>query len=141
MSELTAAEILAATDSSVELLETPEWGGNIYIRVMSGRDRDDLERATAQGNNLENARAKFAAIVVCDAQGKRLFDESQIADLSEKSSLVLDRIFDRGMRLNKMGDQYIEELVKKTDADPSGDSGLSSPAPSLAVVSEKPKSA
>jgi hypothetical protein len=41
---LTAQEILAADDLGLKKVHVKEWGGDIYIRVMSVGERDTYER-------------------------------------------------------------------------------------------------
>ena len=84
---LTAEEILQADDLPKELVEVPEWGGEVYVRTMTGLERDSWEGSIVKmkprrvnGRNIQepeiifaNARAKLLAKVLCDENGKSLF--------------------------------------------------------------------
>ena len=43
MPVLSRDEILAADDIQIELLEVPEWGGSIFVKGMTGAERDRFE--------------------------------------------------------------------------------------------------
>ena len=43
---LTKDAILQAQDSKLEKLEVPEWGGHVFIKSMSGTERDNFEAET-----------------------------------------------------------------------------------------------
>ncbi len=43
MNILTKEAILAADDLPRETVLMPEWGGDVYVRTMSGTDRDAFE--------------------------------------------------------------------------------------------------
>jgi len=124
--------ILGAQDLAISPVPVPEWGGTVYVRVLSGVDRDWFEATVAAGDgkrkNLANFRARFAALVICDADGKRLFTAQDAAALGQKSCAALDRVFERGSELNRMRPEDIEELTKNSSGDLSDGSGSPSPA-------------
>ena len=118
---LTRDQILAACDVPVEEVECPEWGGSVFVKVMSGTARDHWEMLQS-GDKWGNPRARLCAMTVCDAEGQNLFTLADIAALGAKSSAVLDRLFDVALRLNRLRKQDIEELEKNSEADPSENS-------------------
>lgn len=112
---LTADDILAAADSAHEVVNVPEWGGDVCVKVMSGVDRDRWEiAATKLMDNPQNAniRASLCALTMCDESGKRLFTDQQVTALGEKSSTALDRVFNAARRVNKLTDEDIADLEK-----------------------------
>lgn len=133
---LSAEAILSADDRPSERFPVPEWGGYVWLRVMSGRERDSFEASCMNGQvaNMTNVRAKLAALAICDHDGNALFnDPKDIKALGEKSGAVLDRIFERASKINHIGTADMEELAGNLSTDQSGDSGTELPAP-LAVV-------
>lgn len=127
---LTKDDILAQEDLKVEPLDVPEWGGSVYLRVMRGSERDAFEASIRdrKGNPnqrvLENIRARFAAIVLCDESGKRLFvTEAEYALLGRKSAAALDRVWDAGRKLNGMEAVDIEDAEKNSEATESEETG------------------
>jgi hypothetical protein len=110
---LSREQILAAADLPRETVEVPEWGGSVIVSTMTGADRDAFEASvvTADGKpNLRNMRAKLVAASVVDESGARLFRASDIEALGGKSASALERITKAAQRLNRLGDEQLEEL-------------------------------
>ncbi len=127
---LSRDEILTAEDHKLEQIAVPEWGGIVYVRVVSGYERDQFEASLSTGSkqlNLHNFRARFAVLVLCDSDEKPLFNNADITALGKKSAAALDRIFDAGRRLNRMSDKDVDELVGNSDSGPNISSGSDSP--------------
>lgn len=114
---LTAEQILAADDRPIEELEVPEWGGSVFIRTMSGDERDSFEADMVQNRSgdpsrdIRGFRAKLAAHVLCDESGSRLFTDAQIKELGAKSAAALDRVMMKAQSVNRMSNEDIEELA------------------------------
>lgn len=114
---LSADDILKAPDLRTQKLEVPEWGGHVYVRLMTGTERDEFEqefvdlRTGKRGGSVKNIRAKFAARVMSDKDGRRLFTDKQIDQLGQKSAAALDRVFDMGLRLNGLAESDVQELA------------------------------
>lgn len=103
--------ILAAIDFEVREVKVPEWGGSVYVRTLSGRDRDRLE-SESMSKGFHGFRPMLAAFSCCDADGKRLFTEADIAALGEKSGVALNRIFNASQKINKYTASDVRELEK-----------------------------
>ncbi len=133
MAYLTRDEILSAHDLATETVAVPEWGGEVLVRGLSGRERDGFEASVLEMRgqdtkvNLINLRAKLVAHCVIDAEtGRRLFGDADIAALGDKSALALQRVFDVAQRLSGLSRSDVEELAKKSDDGQSVDSGFGS---------------
>jgi hypothetical protein len=113
--------ILAADDLVREEIDVPEWGGTVFVRVMTARERDRFEQKWSE-SRYDNIRAFLAVCVVCDEAGLPLFSEKDIDALGRKSAAALDRIFDVASRVNKLTPQDIEDLEGNSDASRSDDS-------------------
>ncbi len=115
----TKAQILEADDRPTEKVETPEWGEDTFVlvRSISASERDRFEqsmiedRGKSTRTNLDNIRARFAAMCVVDEEGARLFSDDEAAVLGDKSAAVLDRIFGTAQRLNGMTSDDVDELA------------------------------
>lgn len=106
-------DILHADDINVEKVDVPEWGGCIYVKTLSGKERDDWERRTYdRENKFENVRASLVAETACDSTGTKLFTTSDVAALGDKSGAALDRVYDAAQALNGMGGAKLREAVK-----------------------------
>lgn len=118
MTTLSAADILRVDDKKLQQLEVPEWGGAVWIRTMTATERDafeqefvDLRQGKTKSGTVANVRAKFAARILCDGNGARLFEDKDIPELGRKSASALDRVFDAGMKLNGFSKADVEELA------------------------------
>jgi hypothetical protein len=125
---LTKEQILAADDLSREAIDVPEWGGVVYVRVLTGAERDRFESDTVGSGkkvNMANIRARLAVLCLVDGDGIRLFDDGDVIALGKKSASALSRVFNTAMRLNGMSQSDVEELAKNSGTAPSEDSGTS----------------
>src|SRR5690349_15146048 len=111
---LSKDQILSATDLPLEEVPVPEWGGSVFVKTMSGTERDAFEEgiveARKSGTELVNIRARLAVYVVCDKTGARLFTDDDAEALGKKSGKALDRIFSVAQRLSGIGDSDVAEL-------------------------------
>ena len=121
--------ILGAQDIVTEDVTVPEWGGSVRVTGLTGAERDRFEAAMvtlkkggARGVNLENIRARMAALAIVDADGQRLFTEADVRSLGGKSAAALERVFKVARRLSGLTEEDVEELAGNSDADPSGSS-------------------
>tara|TARA_R110000824_G_scaffold133430_2_gene296192 strand:+ start:4898 stop:5245 length:348 start_codon:yes stop_codon:yes gene_type:complete len=113
---LSKDAILNADDLPKELVEVPEWGdGGLWVRTLKGFERDNFEQSLVgkkQKTSLENVRARFAVLTICDESGTRLFTDADAKALGEKSAAALDRVFAVAQRLNGFSQEDAEDLAK-----------------------------
>lgn len=111
---LTKDQILAADDSGLLEVQVPEWGGSLFIRVMSVGERDAYENDWIQNKHkgVENFRAKFLQRVLCSEKGDLLFTAAELDLLAGKSARVMSRLWEKAMRHNALTDADVEELAK-----------------------------
>ena len=111
---LTKEQILAADDMGLLEVQVPEWGGSVFIRVMTVGERDAYENdwVLNKTKGVDNFRAKFLAKCLCDDKGQRLFSESEVVQLAGKSAKVMSRIWQRAMEHNALSEKEVEELAK-----------------------------
>jgi hypothetical protein len=121
MPALNKAAILAADDVKVEKVNVPEWGGDVFIKTLSGTDRDAFEDAYSR-EKMKNFRARFLVLTLCDDKGGRLFTDSEIEEVGRKSSIVINRLFDKAWSFNAFTPAEVEELGKDSQTDQNGGS-------------------
>jgi len=100
---LTRETILAADDMPREEVETPEWGGSVYVRGMTGIERDQLEASIVQPDGTRDIRhfvPRVVALCVVDEHGKPVFSFADSDALNAKSPIALKRVFDSAARLS-----------------------------------------
>ena len=111
----------AAGKLPVERVDLPELGGHVYVRGMSGVERDNWERSLVVGKgrrrdyNLDNVRARLAARCICDEAGVRQFADDDADVLGKIRVDCLNRIFEVAQRLSGVSDQDVDELGKGSE--------------------------
>jgi hypothetical protein len=115
MALLSADEILAADDRRYEIVPVPEWNGEVRVRSLTGRERDNFELSLQdgkKGNTKENFRARLVALCAVDADGKPIFtNKQQVVLLGNKSVSALQRVFDKCNEMNGFSEDDIDELT------------------------------
>ena len=115
MSILNKHQILGAKDSKTAIVDTPEWGGEVMVKVFSGKVRDEIEAWLLHAKDTKDAKG-FRSLIVrqaaCDDQGQLLFDESDVEALESKNCDVLDRVFNAALQLNGLSRGSEAEAVK-----------------------------
>lgn len=125
---LSRQDILSVQDIKLEEVPVPEWGGVVFVKGMTGMERDSFEAAVVQqrGKNMQvnmvNIRAKLAALTVCDEDGVRVFTEQDVKELGKKSAAALNRIYEVASRLSGITESDVEELAGEIENDPFGGS-------------------
>ena len=109
--------ILAADDLSYEIVDVPEWGGQVRVKSMTSAERDSYENSclVTEGKtsrySLADVRAKLCSRSIVDEKGNRLFTDTEIHILGGKSAAALDRVFAVASRLSKLNKADIEQLA------------------------------
>jgi len=115
---LSKEAILGIKDLQVQEVEVPEWGGSVYVRGLTGAERDAFEasvveqRGKATKVNMVNMRAKLLVLTICDKDGMPLFTHADIDELGKKSAVALQRLFDIASSLSGLSEKDAEDLVK-----------------------------
>lgn len=114
---LSSDDILQTDDLEREAVEVERWGGTVYVRELTGRERDQFENEILTGDpndpdvNTENLRARLLVRTLCDEDGNRLFGDDQMDDLADKSGAVLSRLFEKAQELNGMTAEDMEAIA------------------------------
>jgi len=125
---LTRDMILNIQDIETEEVEVPEWGGSVFVKGLSGKERDEYQVSIMQKNgknydvNFKNATVKLVVACVVDKEGKRLFETADIDILSSKSGKALNRLYEVATRVSGLSPDDVDELVKNSEAIPSDSS-------------------
>lgn len=127
---LSRDQILAVDDLKTVPVDVPEWGGTVYVRMMTGVERDLWEAMTVDENGdalppqrkLANLRGRLVVTTASDAAGERLFEDTDAELVGKKSAAALDRVFAASSRLNRIFEADIEELLGNLDGARNGSS-------------------
>jgi len=112
---LDRSSILNFTDLKTEAVDVPEWGGTVFVRTLTGSERDAYELAVSEAQKTGrpvNIRAAIAVKACCDESGKRIFVDEDLDLLGGKSAAALDRVFEVAARLSGISSKDVKELEK-----------------------------
>ena len=110
--------IFAADDIKTERVPIPEWGGDVMVRGLTGRQRDAWEQSMTvrRGKKVEmdmrDFRARLAVLCVVDETGQLVFHEGDIDALAGKSGSALDKIYTAAAKLSGISDDDVKELTE-----------------------------
>src|ERR1044072_1020754 len=130
MSLLDKATLLAAAAQPlpIENVDVPELGGHVYIRAMSGIERDAWEKSLIRGKgkraevDTTNVRARLVGRGLCKEDGSRLLDDGDALALGNLRVDVLNQLFTAAQRLSGVSDNDVEELGKASASAAGSDS-------------------
>ncbi|HVL82629.1 MAG TPA: hypothetical protein VM840_13655 [Actinomycetota bacterium] len=86
---LDKEQIRQAQDIPSEDSDVPEWGGRVRVCGLTGKQRDDYEasivrfRGDRRVLDLRNVRARLVVLCVVDADGRRVFADTDVSWLTE----------------------------------------------------------
>lgn len=132
---LTADMIHDADDSTLERVNTPEWGGFVYVRNPSGLEKNQFEQEGIKGrgkNREQNMRDVLERLVLwfaCDENRKPIFDLPDPSDpmarrramvkplewLRKKNGAPINRIADMALRLGGWNEKDVEYMVGNSE--------------------------
>lgn len=125
---VTAADILGAEDRRIQRVEVPEWGGHVYVRSLSGMEKELFSEAVnvvRHGKTEVNdvgLRARYLAVALCDEHKQPLFTLDQVEALNTRNTVVLDRVWKAALELNAGTEERREALAKNSKPDQSAGS-------------------
>jgi len=129
---LTKDAILNSQDIETGVVEVPEWGGSVRLKVLTGAQRDEWEqeaqgRRRGEGKNAKmDTRGLKASLLyrcIVDVEGDQMFGKEDLSLLNSKSSRALERVWDKAVEMNGIGDDEVAELEKNSEGSPSDSSG------------------
>lgn len=108
--------ILNVSDRAREAVDVSEFWpevGNLYVQVMSGRDRDQYEWKMQESFKAKgDVVAPLLVRCLTDENGQRIFEDDDVSLLAQKNWRALDRLFDAARKINGMGLSNQKELAK-----------------------------
>ena len=110
MKKLTLADIVGAQDMPLIEFEVPQWGGVIFLRKLSGKERMDLVTQTSEED--DKGMVKFLARYIFDEHGNRMFTDDKLELLNAKASDVLDDIAQKVSTLNGLSKAAEDDIEK-----------------------------
>ena len=118
--------ILAANDLEQSEVTVDGWEFPVFVRVISGRERQQLVEKWQSVKADEAAQQDLlpfvCALTLVDEDGARPFDPTEAGDLDllkSKGARQLEAIYHAAMRLNGMEDDAIDEAVANFQETPN----------------------
>ena len=114
MAVLSRNQILSSKLSDYETVTVEEWGGDVRIRPMNGKQRSDWEYWVTQriDNDYRGLRERLIISSVVDENCNPVFTEEDEEKLSELSATALESLASEIQRINGLGANEIEEAAK-----------------------------
>jgi hypothetical protein len=133
MALVTKAQISAAVDRKWEVVDVPEWGGEVRLMALSAADRGYIEAGSVVANgqtpqlkveSLKVYREKLVGMSMVDENFERLYSNKEISagELGKKDGAVIERLAAKVQELSGMGRFAMKEAEGNSDAAPSDSS-------------------
>ena len=125
---LTREDILQAEDILTEIVDAHEWGGDVIVQGITGKERGRFEAGVIhnpgkkQKINMIDMRAILCSLSIVNEDGKKLFTPADVKALNEKSAAPLNRIFEVAQRLSGLTDNDVKDLEEGLEESPLDDS-------------------
>lgn len=133
---LSRDAILKAQDLRRELMDVPEWGGELYVRGFTALEKEEVEMRSMQmvdiatgqikdARQMAGLKAWIVARCTVDSDGTRIFTDADMDGLQGKNAEVISRLADVAGRLSKLSVDDVEEAEKNSVSRQNGNSGTS----------------
>lgn len=114
---LNRNDIRAKNDLRLREVEVPEWGGSVFVRTLSVKQRDEFETFVASRHRSKvvderGVLVKYVILAACDEKGAPMFVEDDAEWLADKSVIAVRRIADAASAHNGTGVDAVEDKVK-----------------------------
>lgn len=121
---LNKKQILECKDIESEVVNVPEWGGDVLVQGLTLGEKDEWTFSImCDGEvSIQGATAALCVVSMRNEDGTRMFDLNDVAALHDKSAAALDRVFQVAQRLSGIGQEDIEETVKNSGKTQTPDS-------------------
>lgn len=101
-----------------ERVSVPEWGGDVFVRVMTGLEREQFEAEHLRDPNKDFG-ARLTIATLCEEDGTPCFTPTDLPAVQSLASTALARIIPIAMRINALSKADVDELEKNSSAIPS----------------------
>ena len=112
MALLSKTAILTADDQRYDIVQCPEWGGDVRVRGLTAYEQGCITKLVNE-NKRDEVTLKIVQFGCVDENGDHLFGADDTKQLAAKSYTVIERLGKRIYALTGFGDaDEIEEARK-----------------------------
>jgi hypothetical protein len=109
---LTKDSILKASDLKTADVDVPEWGGKVRVRTMTGADRQAFYKSNTSKDGMpKNMLEALIVATAIDEKGEHMFTASDVSALASKSSIALQRVWDKAAEINGLTQKSVEDIA------------------------------
>jgi len=101
-------EIVSANDLPVRAVEVEHWPP-VYVRTLSVKELEQVTRLETGDKFDAESLAKICTLVLCDADGSRVFTDDEFGLLLHKPFAALQAIVEAALELNGLADAKADE--------------------------------
>lgn len=107
---LSRDSVLTASDATFSTVDVPEWGGQVRIRQLTGKQQEITNKINDAKCAEPISFGGYAAAIVCygciDESGKRLFLDTDAKAIGERDASAVNRV---ALAIMKLSGATIEE--------------------------------
>ncbi|MGH7206836.1 MAG: hypothetical protein ACREI2_11575 [Nitrospiraceae bacterium] len=112
---LSREQILASRkDRKPVRLEVPEWGGEVYVRVLSAAD----QMAISEGLPPSKVPIRILLHCLVDEGGERIFADGDQDELAREDFPIILRVFSFVAKLNGLSTKELDEAMASFEIAP-----------------------
>lgn len=129
---LTRDAIMKSVDYTVEEVNVPKWGGTVRLRSLTGKGRDEFEAAVTKSSgtpgqvDIRGLKALLLTMTIVDSDDQLVFTKDDVDLINEKSSDVIESLWEVVQKMNGIGEEGLEETEKNSASEVSDSSGSDS---------------
>ena len=112
MAGLTAEAIFAIPRTAPEAVKVAEWGGEVWVRLLTGAQRDamfsGLKRNADDTTDMRDLRARLLSAAIVKEDGSPMFTQEQALQADDDYPAAAVRLFNIAQRINKLRPEDME---------------------------------
>lgn len=111
-------KILKNKNLEQKKVHVPEWGVDVYVRMLTAGERDLYEQEIVKENKKNKGkpnshiRARLVMLSTIDENGGRVFKEEDIEELAQMGIKPIERLFEVSQNLNALTEDDVKALEK-----------------------------
>ena len=126
MAVLGRDDILGSDDLRRELVECPEWHGDVWVQELNGLQRGEFATRFMPNKDeppdMSRVDVVLGAMSMVDDSGNVLFSDTDVEALGKKSGAALARVTKVAMWLSGLSDKEVGDMTEDFGVSPNADS-------------------